>query len=151
MTNKYEATPTWLSLGLFDGWFKPCLLDNEKTNWSALTVDFPAKTFIDLLNIDGADSWIEKAIGENQRGKTIALLVRLNSHAETRLKEVGAHFLPSSNKEIALVILFNSNSFAETQELKPKISIEQKLFNMVKDSTADLRKELKSTFGGLFQ
>lgn len=98
--NDQYATPSWIKEGLFAGWFDPCPLNvkwwaEEKQLSDGLAKEWQNKTFVNPPYSKPAP-WIDKAIAENKKGKTIALLVKHDSSTIwwAKLHEAGAHFLP---------------------------------------------------------
>ena len=90
------ATPDWILKGLFAGWFDPCPLsrglivrDGLRTEWNS-----------DRIFINPPYSkplpWVERAIIESRKGKTVVLLVKNDSSTKWygKLCEAGAHFIP---------------------------------------------------------
>lgn len=79
MTNDNYATDEWI-LSLFEDWFDPCPL-NEDPQIDGLEIEWKKKTFVNppyskpLL-------WVKKAIEENKKGNTIALLLRVDTSTE---------------------------------------------------------------------
>jgi hypothetical protein len=64
-----------------------------------LAIDWPDCTFVNPL-YSWPLSWVEKAILENQKGKTIALLLKHDSSTRwyKLLHQAGAHFLMPSER-----------------------------------------------------
>ncbi len=92
MTNDNWATPSWL-MEIFDGWFDPCPLNDDPIE-DGLLLDWKDKTYVNppyskpLL-------WVEKAIYENKKGKTIVMLMRMDTSTKwfKMLQEANAEFL----------------------------------------------------------
>lgn len=68
-------TPLWL-FNLFDNWFDPCPLDNNP-KFDGLTIDWRDRNFVNPP-YSNTLSWVKKAIEENKKGNTIALLLKLD-------------------------------------------------------------------------
>lgn len=92
--NDEYATPSWIKEGMFAGWFDPCPQTKGLVNFDGLTSDWMDKTFVNPP-YSKPMPWVEKAIAENKKGKTIALLVKHDSSTKwyDKLHEAGAHFL----------------------------------------------------------
>ena len=96
--NDEYATPDWIKNGLFAGWFDPCPLYaySNGTKVDGLKIEW----WTDKIFINPPYSrplpWVEKAIAESKKGKTVALLVKHDSSTIwlAKLHEAGAHFLP---------------------------------------------------------
>ena len=83
-------TPRWLKT-LFRNWYDPCpfkaKFDGLKTNWLNRTYVNPPYS--------NPLPWVEKAIEESKKGKTIVMLLRLDSSTKwyRKLVENKAHIL----------------------------------------------------------
>ena len=83
-------TPKWL-LDVFDGWYDPCPLnptfDGLKTEWEQRTYVNPP--YSEPLK------WVEKAIEESKKGKTVVMLMRVDTSTKwfAKLVEADAEFL----------------------------------------------------------
>lgn len=86
-------TPDWIMKGLFDGWFDPCPL-NPNPETDGLLIEWPDKTFINPPYSDPFP-WVVKAIEESKKGKTVALLLKLDCSTQWyyKLEEAQAHIL----------------------------------------------------------
>ena len=92
MTNDNYATDECI-MELFESWFDPCPLDDEP-KFDGLNIEWRDKTYVNppyskpLL-------WVNKAIQENKKGKTIVMLLRMDTSTEwfKRLQEANAKFL----------------------------------------------------------
>lgn len=73
-------TPSWL-LKLFVGWYDPCPINGTK----GLEKDWKDKTFVNPPYSNPLP-WVEKALAENAKGKTIALLLKLDTSTRWFLK-----------------------------------------------------------------
>lgn len=88
------ATPKWL-MNLFKDWFDPCPLNNgELRSFDGLGSEWKNKTFCNPPYSKPL-KWIEKAIEENKKGKTIALLLRVDTSTKwfAKLIEAKPHIL----------------------------------------------------------
>ena len=86
------STPKWI-LEIFEDWFDPCPLnDNPKVN--GLDIEWKDKTYVNPPYSNPLP-WVEKAIEENKKGKTIVLLLRMDTSTRwfKELQESGAKFL----------------------------------------------------------
>ena len=82
-------------LKMFEGWFDPCALSKgELRTFDGLGSDWKDKTFINPPYSNPLP-WIEQAISENKKGKTIALLLKVDTSTKwfALLQNNGAHFL----------------------------------------------------------
>ncbi len=70
-----RATPKWLKK-VFEGWFDPCPL-NPNPEIDGLELEWKDKTYVNPP-YSTPSKWIYKAIEENKKGKTIALLIRFD-------------------------------------------------------------------------
>lgn len=92
-SDDYE-TDSWI-LKIFDGWFDPCTLSRgEFREFDGLGSDWKNRTFVNPPYSNPLD-WVEQAIKENKKGKTIVLLLKHDSSTKwyRLLHEAGAHFL----------------------------------------------------------
>ena len=83
------STPSWLML-LFQDWYDPCPL--KGTN--GLNREWQNKTYINPP-YSNPTLWVNKAILENKKGKTIVLLLKLDTSTKwfLSLQEANAHFI----------------------------------------------------------
>lgn len=70
------ATPNWL-MELFKDWYDPCPLNNSP-NINGLEINWRDKTYINPP-YSSPLKWIEKAIEESKKGKTIAMLLKVDT------------------------------------------------------------------------
>lgn len=92
MTDNYK-TDKWI-LEIFEGWYDPCPLnDNQLRELDGLGT-WKDKTFVNPPYSNPLP-WIRTAIIENRKGKTIALLLKMDTSTKwfTELQEAGAKFL----------------------------------------------------------
>lgn len=83
------ATPNWIK-ELFEGWFDPCRISNgELRDFDGLGMNWLHKTFVNPPYSKPLP-WVEKAVEENRKGKTIALLLKLDCSTKWFLKLVDA-------------------------------------------------------------
>jgi len=85
-----RETPDWL-MELFEGWFDPCPLDiNPQVD--GLSLDWKDKTYVNPP-YSNPSKWVMKAIEENKKGKTIALLIRFDPTTQyfKALLDIGCH------------------------------------------------------------
>ena len=94
--NDEYSTPDWLKKGLFSGWFDPCPFNDGLVNRDGLNSDWVGNRIFLNPPYSRPLPWIEKAIAEHRKGKTIALLVKHDSSTLwwAKLHEEGAYFLP---------------------------------------------------------
>jgi len=94
--NDEYATPDWIKKGLFAEWFDPCPLGKGLVDRDGLNSDWSANKIFVNPPYSNPLPWILKAITEQKRGKTIALLLKHDSSTVwwAKLHEAGAHFLP---------------------------------------------------------
>lgn len=92
MTNDNYATDEWL-MQMFDGWYDPCPL-NPNPEIDGLKTEWETKTFVNPPYSKPL-VWVKKAIEENKKGKTIVLLLKVDSSTEwfKLLVEANAKFL----------------------------------------------------------
>lgn len=92
MKDNYD-TPTWIK-NLFVGWFDPCPINNGELREFDGLGDWKDKTFVNPPYSNPL-KWIEKAIEESKKGKTIVMLLRVDTSTKwyARLVEANAHFL----------------------------------------------------------
>ncbi len=81
------ATPKWL-LELFDGWYDPCPL-NPSPSFDGLKIEWGKKTYVNPPYSNPL-KWVEKAIEENKKGKTIAMLLRVDTSTKWFAKLIEA-------------------------------------------------------------
>ena len=92
MTNDNYETDEWL-MDIFRGWFDPCPL-NDNSDFDGLDIIWKDRTFVNPP-YSSPLNWVNKAIEENKQGKTIVLLLRMDTSTEwfKKLQENNAHFL----------------------------------------------------------
>jgi hypothetical protein len=98
--NDEYQTPNWVRYGLFADWFDPCPFRSSKTSMQdGLAIDWVDFTFVNPP-YSRPLPWVKKAILENKKGKTIALLLKHDSSTQwyKLLHQAGAHFLMPSNR-----------------------------------------------------
>jgi len=80
-------------MDLFDNWFDPCPL-NSNPLVNGLKIDWKDKTYVNPPYSKPLE-WIEKAIKENKKGKTIVMLLRMDTSTKwfKKLQEANAVFL----------------------------------------------------------
>ncbi len=90
------ATPDWILKGIFRGWYDPCPLSQGLVERDGLKSDWMGDRIFLNPPYSKPLPWIEKAIAEHKKGKTIALLVKHDSSTKwwAMLHETGAYFLP---------------------------------------------------------
>lgn len=85
-------TPSWI-MTMFKDWFDPCPFN---PNWEidGLAIPWHTKTYVNPPYSDPLP-WVRKAILENQQGKTIALLIKLDCTTTywRELASAGGHFM----------------------------------------------------------
>ena len=85
-------TPNWI-MRIFGTWFDPCPLDsNPKID--GLNIDWKDKTYVNPPYSNPLP-WVEKAIEENKKGKTIVMLLNVDTSTKwfAKLNEANAHFI----------------------------------------------------------
>ncbi len=90
------GTPAWLRR-VFEGWDDPCPLGGASDGSDGLLREWGDRTFANIPYSRGhVDRFVEKAILEARRGKTIVLLVRVDTSTRWwfKLVEAGAIFAP---------------------------------------------------------
>jgi hypothetical protein len=94
--NDEYATPNWIKDGLFAGWFDPCPLGHGLVEQDGLNSEWAGDRIFVNPPYSRPLPWVEKAILESKKGKTVALLVKHDSSTKwwAKLHEAGAHFLP---------------------------------------------------------
>jgi hypothetical protein len=97
--NDQYQTPNWIKNGLFKDWFDPCPLNPKTPLQNGLTINWPDQTFVNPPYSKPLQ-WVEKAIIENTKGKTIALLLKHDSSTKwyKLLHQAGAHFLMPTSR-----------------------------------------------------
>ena len=90
--NDNYLTDDWI-LKMFSEWFDPCPL-NENPTIDGLKIEWKDKTYVNPPYSDPMP-WIEKAIEESNKGKTIVMLVKVDTSTKWFLKivEAKAHIL----------------------------------------------------------
>ena len=86
-------TPKWIK-EIFEGWFDPCPISNGELREFDGLGDWKDKTFVNPPYSNPL-KWIEKAVEENKKGKTIVLLLRVDTSTKwfAKLVEADAHIL----------------------------------------------------------
>ena len=80
-------------MAIFSGWFDPCPL-NESPTTDGLQIEWPDKTYVNPPYSKPLP-WVLKAIEETKKGKTIVMLLRMDTSTRwfKELQEAGALFL----------------------------------------------------------
>ncbi len=86
-TDNY-ATPDWL-MEIFRGWFDPCPLTEEFREKDMLGSSWKDRTYVNPPYSNPL-KWVEKAIEENKKGKTIVMLLRVDTSTKWFAKLVEA-------------------------------------------------------------
>jgi len=83
------STPSWLMV-LFRDWYDPCPLRGS----GGLETEWRDRTYVNPP-YSNPMPWVEKAIAENEKGKTIVMLLKLDTSTKwfLKLQEAGAHFM----------------------------------------------------------
>jgi hypothetical protein len=94
--NDEYATPNWIREGLFENWYDPCPLTEGLVDRDGLNSDWIGNRIFINPPYSRPLPWVEKAIIEAQKGKTVALLLKHDSSTQwwAKLHEAGAYFLP---------------------------------------------------------
>ena len=79
------ATPQWL-LDVFENWFDPCTLYSK---FDGLAMEWENKTYVNPPYSNPLP-WVEKAIQESQKGKTIVMLLRVDTSTKWFAKLIEA-------------------------------------------------------------
>jgi hypothetical protein len=90
------GTPEWL-MNVFEDWFDPCPFNPEfdkAKHQDGLEIEWKDKTYVNPPYSNPL-KWVEKAIEENKKGKTIAMLLKVDTSTRwfAKLNEAGAYFL----------------------------------------------------------
>lgn len=108
------STPLWI-MEIFKDWFDPCPIgkfykqaSGKEPTSDGLKIAWMDHTYVNPPYSD-PEPWVNKAIAENKKGKTIALLMKLDTSTRwfLKLQEAGGHFitffgrLRFSNKGVA--------------------------------------------------
>jgi len=90
-TDSY-LSPEWI-LEVFKGWFDPCPL-NDNPSENGLEIEWEDKTYVNPP-YSAPLKWVEKAIEESKKGKTIAMLLRVDTSTKwfSKIHEFGAIIL----------------------------------------------------------
>lgn len=94
MTNDNYATDKRI-MDLFEDWFDPCPLDhNPPFLFDGLNTEWKDKTYVNPPYSKPLP-WVEKAIKESKKGKTIVMLLRMDTSTKwfRLLQEAGAIFM----------------------------------------------------------
>ena len=87
MTDNYPS-PKWLS-SLFEGFYDPCPLNGEGMRSTDGLGDWKDKNFVNPPYSE-KDKWIDKAIEEHKKGKTVILLLPCDPSTKWFMKLIGA-------------------------------------------------------------
>tara|TARA_Y100000310_G_C20550560_1_gene747858 strand:+ start:589 stop:954 length:366 start_codon:yes stop_codon:yes gene_type:complete len=92
MQSDNYSTPKWV-MRLFPDWFDPCPLDPNFSE-DGLKMDWRKWTFVNPP-YSNVIPWVEKAISENKKGKTIVMLLNVDPSTKwyAKLVNANAHFL----------------------------------------------------------
>lgn len=92
MTNDNYATDSRI-MELFNNWYDPCPFD-PNPKFDGLSIDWLDKTYVNPP-YSKVEPWIDKAIIENRKGKTIVMLLRMDTSTKwfKKLQEANAVFL----------------------------------------------------------
>lgn len=89
------ATPKWLKESLFKDWYDPCpLAIGGCFEIDGLSQPWKDKTFVNPPYSEPL-KWVKKAIEENRKGKTVALLLKYDCSTQwySQLMSAGAHII----------------------------------------------------------
>jgi len=80
-------------MALFDDWFDPCPL-NENPYVDGLVMEWGDKTYVNPPYSNPLP-WVKKAIKESKKGKTVVMLLRMDTSTKwfKELQEAGSTFL----------------------------------------------------------
>jgi hypothetical protein len=80
-------------MSMFEGWFDPCPL-NDNPEIDGLKIEWGNKTYVNPPYSNPLP-WVLKAVEENKKGKTIVMLLRMDTSTKwfKELQESGALFL----------------------------------------------------------
>lgn len=96
MAKKSDSYPTDNALkAVFAGWFDPCELSgNELRAFDGLGSSWGDRSFVNPP-YSNPKPWVEHAIRESRKGKTVVLLLKMDTSTEwfKMLQEAGALFL----------------------------------------------------------
>lgn len=86
------GTPDWL-MELFEDWFDPCPL-NPNPDFNGLEIEWKDKTYVNPPYSNPLP-WVEKAINERKKGKTIVMLLKVDTSTRwfAKLFESGVKIL----------------------------------------------------------
>ena len=86
------STPNWI-IEIFKGWYDPCPL-NQDYEIDGLKLDWELRNYVNPPYSNPLP-WVLKAIEEQNKGKTTALLLKLDCSTKwyRALQEADAHFL----------------------------------------------------------
>ncbi len=87
MTKDNYATPNWL-MSIFAHWFDPCPL-NKNPDIDGLKIDWLDQTYVNPPYSNPL-KWVEKAIEESKKGKTIVMLLRVDTSTKWFAKLIEA-------------------------------------------------------------
>ena len=92
MSDNYN-TPEWL-MKIFEGWFDPCEISKGELREFDGLGSWKSKTFVNPPYSNPLP-WVEKAIEESNKGKTIVMLVKVDTSTKwfARLIEAKAEIL----------------------------------------------------------
>lgn len=76
MTNDNYGTPEWL-MNVFEDFYDPCPLDNNPEH-NGLEIEWKDKTYVNPPYSNPLP-WVEKAIEESKKGKTIVMLLKVDT------------------------------------------------------------------------
>jgi hypothetical protein len=88
------STPSWL-MEIFGSWYDPCPL-NPTPSFDGLNIEWFDKTYVNPPYSNPLP-WVIKAIEENKKGKTIAMLMKLDCSTQWFL------LLSNANANIILI------------------------------------------------
>ena len=94
MTGDNYPTDKWIKQ-IFEGWFDPCELSTgDLRKFDGLGSSWKDKTFVNPPYSDPLP-WCKQAVKENQKGNTVALLLKMDTSIRwfKVLQEAGARFL----------------------------------------------------------
>ncbi len=86
--NDNYPTPQWLKT-IFEGWYDPCTLSKGELRMFDGLGDFKHRTFINPPYSKPAP-WVEKAISESKKGKTIVMLLPVDTSTKWYAKLIEA-------------------------------------------------------------
>ena len=98
--NDEHSTPDWIIKGMFRDFYDPCPLSQGLVKRDGLESEWKGDRIFINPPYSNPLPWVERAIEESKKGKTVVLLLKHDSSTKwySKLHEARARFLPITGR-----------------------------------------------------